>query len=100
MKLSIWILFWIFRLRGSIVVRYAASKSLHSLKQSPRAWFSCFSEVVLSLGCVRYHSDHFIAVLMGGVSFLYMWMILLLLLLGMMHRVLLKLSKPLAEPSM
>ncbi|GFS35783.1 hypothetical protein Acr_00g0042020 [Actinidia rufa] len=33
-------------------------KSLYVLKQSPRAWFSRFSEVVLSLDFIRYQSDH------------------------------------------
>jgi hypothetical protein len=33
-------------------------KSLYGLKQSPRAWFSCFSEVILSIEFVHCHSDH------------------------------------------
>uniref|UniRef100_A0A2N9G5A4 Integrase catalytic domain-containing protein n=1 Tax=Fagus sylvatica TaxID=28930 RepID=A0A2N9G5A4_FAGSY len=33
-------------------------KSLYGLKQSPRAWFSRFSEVILSMEFVRCHSDH------------------------------------------
>jgi hypothetical protein len=33
-------------------------KSLYELKQSPRAWFSHFSEVILSMEFVRCHSDH------------------------------------------
>ena len=33
-------------------------KSLYGLKQSPRAWFSRFSDVVLSIGFTRCHSDH------------------------------------------
>ena len=33
-------------------------KSLYGLKQSPRAWFSRFSDVVLSIGFTRNHSDH------------------------------------------
>ena len=33
-------------------------KSLYGLKQSPRAWFSCFSEVILSMEFVCYHSNH------------------------------------------
>ncbi|GFY93864.1 hypothetical protein Acr_09g0003100 [Actinidia rufa] len=33
-------------------------KSLYGLKQSPRAWFSRFSEVVLSLDFIRCQSDH------------------------------------------
>ena len=33
-------------------------KSLYGLKQSPRAWFSRFSNVVLSMGFIRCHSDH------------------------------------------
>ncbi|XP_059668794.1 uncharacterized mitochondrial protein AtMg00810-like [Cornus florida] len=33
-------------------------KSLYGLKQSPRAWFSYFSDVVLSMGFVRCHSNH------------------------------------------
>ena len=33
-------------------------KSLYSLKKSPRAWFNRFSEVILSLGFTKCHSDH------------------------------------------
>uniref|UniRef100_A0A2N9J940 Integrase catalytic domain-containing protein n=1 Tax=Fagus sylvatica TaxID=28930 RepID=A0A2N9J940_FAGSY len=33
-------------------------KSLYGLKQSPRAWFSRFSEVILSMEFVRCHFDH------------------------------------------
>ena len=33
-------------------------KSLYELKQSPRAWFSRFSEVILSMEFVCCHSDH------------------------------------------
>ena len=33
-------------------------KSLYGLKQSPRAWFSRFSEVVLSMNFIRCQSDH------------------------------------------
>lgn len=33
-------------------------KSLYGLKQSPRAWFSRFSDVVVHLGFTRCHSDH------------------------------------------
>uniref|UniRef100_A0A2N9IQH4 Reverse transcriptase Ty1/copia-type domain-containing protein n=1 Tax=Fagus sylvatica TaxID=28930 RepID=A0A2N9IQH4_FAGSY len=33
-------------------------KSLYGLKQSSRAWFSRFSEVILSMEFVRCHSDH------------------------------------------
>jgi hypothetical protein len=33
-------------------------KSLYGLKQSLRAWFSRFSEVILSMEFVRCHSDH------------------------------------------
>ena len=33
-------------------------KSLYGLKQSPRAWFSHFSDVILSIGFTRCHSDH------------------------------------------
>ena len=33
-------------------------KSLYGLKQSPRAWFNRFSDVILSLGFTRCHSDH------------------------------------------
>ena len=32
-------------------------KSLYGLKQSPRAWFQCFSEVVLTVGFTRCHSE-------------------------------------------
>ena len=33
-------------------------KSIYGLKQSPRAWFHRFSEVVLSMGFAQCHSDH------------------------------------------
>jgi hypothetical protein len=33
-------------------------KSLYGMKQSPRAWFSHFSEVILSMEIVHCHSDH------------------------------------------
>uniref|UniRef100_A0A2N9H666 CCHC-type domain-containing protein n=1 Tax=Fagus sylvatica TaxID=28930 RepID=A0A2N9H666_FAGSY len=33
-------------------------KSLYGLKQSPRAWFSRFSDVILSMEFIRCHSDH------------------------------------------
>uniref|UniRef100_A0A5B6Z3F8 Reverse transcriptase Ty1/copia-type domain-containing protein n=1 Tax=Davidia involucrata TaxID=16924 RepID=A0A5B6Z3F8_DAVIN len=33
-------------------------KSLYGLKQSPRAWFSHFSDVILGMQFVRCHSDH------------------------------------------
>ncbi|PSS33155.1 Endonuclease, partial [Actinidia chinensis var. chinensis] len=33
-------------------------KSIYGLKQSPRAWFHRFSEVVLSMGFKQCHSDH------------------------------------------
>ncbi|GFY96881.1 dihydroxyacetone kinase [Actinidia rufa] len=33
-------------------------KSIYCLKQSPRAWFHRFSEVVLSMGFQQCHSDH------------------------------------------
>ena len=34
------------------------SKSLYGLKQSPRAWFNRFSDVVLSMSFTRCQSDH------------------------------------------
>lgn len=37
---------------------YRLRKSLYGLKQSPRAWFCRFGDVVLSLGFKRCHSDH------------------------------------------
>ena len=33
-------------------------KAIYGLKQSPKAWFSKFSEVVLKFGLQRCHSDH------------------------------------------
>ena len=33
-------------------------KAIYDLKQSPRAWFGKFSEVVLKFGLQRCHSDH------------------------------------------
>jgi hypothetical protein len=33
-------------------------KSLYGLKQSPRAWFSRFSDVILSMEFIRCHSNH------------------------------------------
>lgn len=33
-------------------------KSLYGLKQSPRAWFSRFSDVILSMGFSRCQADH------------------------------------------
>nr|CAN75245.1 hypothetical protein VITISV_014213 [Vitis vinifera] len=33
-------------------------RSLYGLKQSPRAWFSCFSSVVQEFGMFRSTSDH------------------------------------------
>ena len=33
-------------------------KAIYGLKQSPRAWFGKFSEVVLKFGLQRCHSDH------------------------------------------
>ena len=33
-------------------------KAIYGLKQSPRAWFGKFSEVVLKFGLRRCHSDH------------------------------------------
>ncbi|GFS31834.1 hypothetical protein Acr_00g0019430 [Actinidia rufa] len=33
-------------------------KSIYGLKQSPRAWFHRFSEVILSMGFQQCHSDH------------------------------------------
>ena len=35
-------------------------KAIYGLKQSPRAWFSKFSEVVLKFGLRRCHSDRFV----------------------------------------
>lgn len=37
---------------------YKLKKSLYGLKQSPRAWFGRFSEVVLEFGLIRCSSDH------------------------------------------
>ena len=33
-------------------------KSIYGLKQSPRAWFHCFSEIILSMGFVQCHSNY------------------------------------------
>ena len=33
-------------------------KSFYGLKQSPRAWFRHFSEVIISMAFTRCHSDH------------------------------------------
>ena len=101
MKLSIWILL-VFGLKGIALVKYAVFENLfmalnnllkHGLVASMRWCYLWALFVVILIIHVL-----FSVVLRGSVSFLYMWMILLLL--GMMHRVLLKLSKPLGKSLM
>jgi hypothetical protein len=48
-----------FRAEGEYIGKVCRiCKSLYGLKQSPRAWFSHFSEVILSMEFVLRHSNH------------------------------------------
>lgn len=41
-------------------------KSIYGLKQSPRAWFSRFAQVLLQYGFTQAHSDHTLFILNSG----------------------------------
>ena len=48
-------------------------RSLYGLKQSPRAWFNCFSSVVQEFGMFRNTTNHFVSIIITLRGSVFIW---------------------------
>ena len=48
-------------------------RSPYGLKQSPRAWFNCFSSVVQEFGMFRNTTDHFVSIIITLRGSVFIW---------------------------